>query len=484
MRRRACLAALAVALALPALAPAGAHGARPLQTGIVDGEGVFGSQPALAFARMRAAGATTVRLYVPWPEIAPAGAVKPPGFDPANPADPHYRWATLDRQIRLAVANRLQPIISPVKAPSWAERGPRGDLPGGTIRPDPAEFAAFGRALALRFSGRFGGLPRVRFYVPWNEGNVVLHLSPQFEADGRYVAPELYRALVEGFGAAVRSVHADNLVIAGALSSFTNPLSSAPLAFMRALFCLSPQNTPLPGCRPLEIDIWSHHPYTSGGPDHRAARANDVSLPDLPKMQRVLGAARRAGTLVSPRGLQLWVTEFSWDTRPPDPGAVPMRLHSRWVAEALYRLWRLGVSNVIWFSLRDQALNGLQHHQVYQSGLWFRCAGGFRCDRPKPSMTAFRFPFVAYRAGGRALVWGRTPWGRPGRVIVEQRVGGRWVRLAVLRTDRNGIFTARPAIRGRGDLRARLVGGRDRSLAFSLTRPPDFPVRPFGTPLR
>jgi hypothetical protein len=138
------------------------------------------------------------------------------------------------------------------------------------------------------------------------------------------------------------------------------------------------------------------------------------------------------------------------------------------------------VSALVWFQLRDEPLWGREHHQAYESGLYFRCTRALSCDRPKPSLTAFRFPFVAYRTGARVLVWGRTPAGRRGTVVVEQRVGRTWRRLAALATDRYGIFTAslRPA--GAGDERARR--GSDSALGFSLRRPPDYPVRPFGTP--
>jgi len=199
-------------------------------------------------------------------------------------------------------------------------------------------------------------------------------------------------------------------------------------------------------------------------------------------MGRLLSAAVRARHAISHGAMQFWVTEFSWDTTPPDPAAVPIRLHARWVAEALYRMWSSGVSLATWFQLRDNAVNGRAHNQVYESGLYFRCAAGLQCDRPKLSLTAFRFPFVAYRSGRSVLVWGRTPGGVRGRVIVEQRVGRSWRRKAVLSTDRYGIFQRRVAPSGGGDVRARLANGSATALAFSLTRPRDLPVCPFGRP--
>jgi hypothetical protein len=71
-------------------------------------------------------------------------------------------------------------------------------------------------------------------------------------------------------------------------------------------------------------------------------------------MRAVLKAAYKRGMIES-RGLpRFWVTEFSWDSAPPDPDGLPLRLHARWTAEALYRIWRSGVSLVTWLQLRDQ----------------------------------------------------------------------------------------------------------------------------------
>ena len=139
-----------------------------------------------------------------------------------------------------------------------------------------------------------------------------------------------------------------------------------------------------------------------------------------------------------------------------DPRAVPVRLEARWISEAFYRMWTSGISLVTWFQLRDDPLDPRGHQATYESGLYFRCARSVTCDRPKPTLTAFRFPFVAFRTGGRVLVWGRTPGGKSGSVAVEQRSGSRWRRLASLRADRYGIFQRKLRPRGSGDLRARL----------------------------
>ena len=110
-------------------------------------------------------------------------------------------------------------------------------------------------------------------------------------------------------------------------------------------------------------------------------------------MHALLLAAKRQGTVVSNGQPAFWVTEFSWDTKPPDPKGVPQRLHARWVSEALFRMWSAGVSAVIWFRLQDDPLRV----SPYQSG-FFTTNG-----QAKYSLEAFRFPFVAFEREGRRL---------------------------------------------------------------------------------
>jgi hypothetical protein len=481
------LVAAAVLAALPV--PASEAASHPLRTAVVDG-GPF-NQPArmpAAFDGVRAAGATAVRLYVTWRRIAPGGRPA----DPANPADPAYDWSLLDQQVVVAKARRLEPILSIEGAPEWAE-GP-GEGLAGTVRPSPSEFGLFARAAARRYSGSFGGLPRVRYWQAWNEPNYFRHLGPQYNTplaervgrSSRLLSAGIYRPLVNSFADAVHGVNAGNLVIGGGLAPFGNENPNTHVArtlpFMRALLCMTRRNRPKPGCNErIRLDVWSHHPYTAGGPTHHALSPEDVSLGDLPKMRRLLRAAVRAKHIVSRRRVDFWATEFSWDTNPPDPGALPMRLHRRWVAEALYRMWRNDISLVAWFQIRDAAGSTPGEH-LFQSGLYFACPDGSLCGA-KPSMTAFRFPFVAFTSGDRVLVWGRTPFGRRGRVVIERR-GARWRRVVTLRSDRFGIFTRRLSTSRRGLMRARLLPASGQagelSAPFSLKRVPDRPVNPFG----
>jgi hypothetical protein len=440
----------------------------PLRTGIVD-PGAFSSDGSAetAFRRTKATGASIVKILVNWAQAAPTQPAN--GTDPNDPAYSQVFWDNLDNQLWRAQTQNLEAILYVSNAPRWAEGSGPGDP--GTVRPDPVEFGRFAQALAVRYSGSFvpvtdpysehyaEPLPRVRYWQAWNEPNRDYFFMPQYDANRRLVSPAHYRAMVNRFADAVRAVDPSNVVIAGGLAPLGKPGKPAPLAFMRSFLS-----------SPAKFDVWAHHPYTSGGPTHHALKRDDVSLGDLPEMRRVLRSAVRSGRVVSSTSsVGFWVTEFSWDSNPPDRRALPSVLHARWTSEALYRMWLNGVSLVTWFRVEDDPISA----SPYQSG--FYTVSGVR----KRSFTAFRFPFVAFTKRRGTFIWGRTPAGVPGRLVIEIKAGRRWRQLARVNSDRWGIFRRTYRTRPRrGYLRARL--GSEKSLPFSLTPVADRYVNPFG----
>jgi hypothetical protein len=463
----ASLLALLIAAASPAGTPR-------FETALMPATGFTPSE--LTRHQTAVTGATKVRLIEFWRQIAPAR--EPASWDPRDPADPAYRWAGVDAQVQRAVKAGLDPILSIVMAPEWATAPGGGNYTAGTYEPSPSDFGRFALAAARRYSGAFEDLPRVRYWQAWNEPNLNLHLNPQL-ANGNPVSPGWYRGMVNAFADAVHSIHRDNIVVAGGLAPFfdnspevtrQNP-DWGPLTFMRTLLCISKDLKPTCNDR-VRFDVWSTHPYTSGGPTHQAVKPDDVSLGDLPEMRAILDAAIGARHIVSAHRPQFWVTEFSWDSKPPDPAGVPTKLLKRWVPQALYEMWRNGVSLVTWFSLHDESPTV----SPYQSALFY--AGG----RAKPYLRGFRFPLVAFPRARGVYVWGRTPAGVRDRVIVERLApGGAWRRLGTVATTRFGVFERTFRAQKTGWIRARIAGG-DASLPFSLTPVPDQFFNPFGLP--
>ncbi|HZT84236.1 MAG TPA: cellulase family glycosylhydrolase [Gaiellaceae bacterium] len=448
------------------------RGTLPLRTGLLDP--LFtSSERQTAFAMAQAAGATYIRLSVPWRAIAPA--VPSSNFVATDPTSPGYQWTGFDSVIGQAEAAGLTPILDIVGTPDWAyARQPQG-VNGGT--PQLAALGQFATALATHYDGAAPGVPAGHVFQVWNEPNVSLNLNP--------VNPATYRGMVNAVADAVHAVDPGNVVVAGGLDPFGHPksrkqkwYSTTPLSFMRALLCLSKGKHPHRTCSAkIHFDVWSHHPYTFGGAFGRARNPDDVSLGNLPAMRALLQAGVRLHRVVSAGPVQFWVTEFGWDTRPPRSHAAPVPLAARWTAESLYQMWHSGVSLVTWFLLQDY-----RSPSPYQSGLYFH-SSTLDQARPKPVRTAFRFPFVAYLQKKTVTVWGRDATSDKQLVTIQLRhgTGGGWRTVALVRSNANGIFEAGLKLKARKTdwLRASAQGSGT-SLAFSLTRPHDPHIGPWG----
>lgn len=471
-----------IALACALLFVFGATGAQaqPLATGVAGVEGV----DSAVFRHTAETGASFVHVGVGWSAVAPQD--EPGDWHPEDPADPHYDWSSIDLRVLGIVEAGLTPLLQIDGAPAWAQRcRAPSPLEGRLCDPDPVALAAFSTAAARRYSGLFQGLPRVRFWQGLNEPNLSLFFNPQFK-NGRPVSPGLYRTLINSFYAAVKGVKRSNVVLAAGLGPIARPGSTVgPMRFARMLLCMAGRRNPRPvagNCGGgVYFDVFDIHPYTTGGPTHQGG-ADDVQLGDLEKLQELLAAADRAGRINGMfRRTPLWITEFSWDSKPPDPGGLLMSIQARWIAHALYAAWDAGISKFFWYGLRDQARSSLPFNESLQSGLYFRGPTPDR-DRPKKAMYAFRFPFVAFPDENGFGFWGRTPTSAAGSVAIQVQERGRWRTASVAHANAAGIFEGRVDTTygesGRGFVRARFGG--ETAVPFSLREVADFYQPPFG----
>ena len=456
--------------------------ARPLATGVTnleDGE-------PLAFQQVRDTGARFIRIGLSWENIAPKA--QPTNWQPGNPADPNYSWGHIDELVSRAVEAGLTPMLQLGSVPPWAQRCETPSvLPWATCDPDPTVLATFASAAAQHFNGGTPGAPRVRYWQGLNEPNLSIFFFPQFNTAGKPLSPSLYRTLLNSFYAAIKSVHRSNLVVSAGLGPIAvPPWTMGPMRFARLMLCMTGAKHPHPTAGRcgggVHFDIFAIHPYTTGGPTHKG-KVNDVELGDLPKLHRLLRAADRAGRIKGAfRHTPLWVTEFSWDSKPPDPGGLLMKIETRWVAEALFHSWKAGVSNFFWYSLQDGARDPDQPFSAtLEAGLYFRGAT-IAENRPKDALYAFRFPFVAYPTKRGLSYWGRTPTSGSGKVAVQIWRNGHWRTVSNPHADKDGIFSgiARTGY-GRGKHgAARAVYARQSAPPFSMKPVPDFRQSPFG----
>jgi hypothetical protein len=444
----------------------------PLRTGLLD-PSFAGDDRKTAFAMAHDSGATYVRLSVDWRALAPA--TQPTGAAASDPTSPGYDWTGLDSVLEQADAAGLTPILDISTVPDWAYATRPKAPNGGT--PRASELGDFATALATHYDGSTPGVPAEHVFQVWNEPNLSLDLNP--------VNASAYRGLVNAVADAVHSVDPSNLVVAGGLDPFGHKkkkgqkwYSTAPLAYMRALLCLSKGAHPHPTCsKPIHFDVWSHHPYTFGGPFGHAKNPDDVELGDLPKMRALLTTAGSFHHIVSTKPPQFWVTEFGWDTNPPRKHAASLNLASRWTAESLHEMWLSGVSLVTWFLLEDYP-----GKSPYQSGLYYHTTS-LDHARAKPVLTAYRFPFVAYLGKKSVTVWGRDATSTKQLVTVQRSLhrGGPWRTVATVRANASGIFKASLRLKAtKKDWLRAAAPDSGNSLAFSLTVPHAPHIGPWG----
>jgi hypothetical protein len=476
------LAALGLIAAFAALAPRDAE-ARPFETGIA-GIGVY--EP-IAFERTKAAGAGYVRLVVDWAAIAPKA--RPAAWDPTNPADPHYDWEYMDTGVRMASAHGLNPVMIVDGAPLWAQRcaTPPNLQSSPMCDPNPGDLATFATAAARRYSGTFQNLPRAQYWQGLNEPNLTLFFFPQMDTKGRVLSAALYRDLINAFYAAVKAVDPSNLVLAAGLGpTELKGYNIGPMRFTRELLCMKGRQNPKPvkgACKGgVHFDIFDIHPYSTAGPKHEG-RPNDVQMGDLPKLMRLIRAADKAKRIKGAfKKTPVWITEFGWDSNPPDPGGLPMKILTQWSAEAMHGAWLAGVTKFFWYTLRDEPFrDGVPASMTVQSGLYLR-GPTMAEDQPKEVLATFRFPFTAYAHEDGLAVWGRTPTSSGGMVKIEVFRGGKWRKLKAVKANGRGVFNAEIASKyGKGRRgAARAVFAGQHSVPFPMRPVPGFRQAPFG----
>ena len=166
------------------LSPAVASSAPRMYVGFHD-DVAFRWNPnrAEVLGQARSANATIVRTLVDWSKTAPTRPT-----NAANPFDPAYRFSDIDELVRNAQQRGLEVIITIWGTPKWANGG---KTPNNVPR-NVNDLKNFSRAVAARYSGRYAQYPWVGRYSVWNESNLQLFLSPQFDAKGRSVGPRLY----------------------------------------------------------------------------------------------------------------------------------------------------------------------------------------------------------------------------------------------------------------------------------------------------
>ncbi|HWH44564.1 MAG TPA: hypothetical protein VNT32_07520 [Thermoleophilaceae bacterium] len=278
--------------------------------------------------------------------------------------------------------------------------GEEEDQNEGGQAPPPAEPAA-------------APLPRVSWWTVWNEPNHPGFIQPQWERTSsgfRARSPHIYRRLVEASLPVIKGIQPDSLVLVGGTSSTgaKNPsdITSGvpPVKFVRELACVDADFKPLdaPECadyRPLQGDGFSHHPYSLlHKPNYGDPRnADNAPIGDLDRLTKTLDKLVEMRR-IDPKIRDVYLTEFGYETNPPDP-VKPFNPEqsARYINWAEYLAWKNpNVRSWPQFLIQDlgvvsaeDAARGKRDWGDWQSGLYF--ADG----TPKPSATSFKLALYA-----------------------------------------------------------------------------------------
>jgi hypothetical protein len=176
------------------------------------------------------------------------------------------------------------------------------------------------------------------------------------------------------------------------------------------------------------LDAYAHHPYPvfpGDTPFYGGCACKTLTMATLERLLRLVDRA-------FPRA-RVWLTEYAYQTNPPDPFGVSLRAQARYVGDAALRVHAAGkVDMLVHYLYRDEPDLGR-----WQSGL--ETVNG----KAKPALAATMLPLAQKaRRGTRTTVWGQV---RPGegrqRYALQRRTGGSWVAIGgTRRTSARGYL--------------------------------------------
>jgi hypothetical protein len=504
--RAAALALLTAA----ALAPAAASASTTMESTFQDDNLLVYGTPATMARTMdtlHALGADRLRISVFWNLVAPSPTSRRrPAFNASDPAAyPAGVWDRYDRIVRAARSLGLSvnfDITSP--APFWATgRAPEAKIQKD-FEPSPSEFGQFVRAVGTRYSGSYvppgstTALPRVDYWAFWNEPNQAGWLTPQWIPDphrkGAFVehSPRIYRALVDGaYAGLLATGHGSDTILIGetapkGLDAQGTTRSMKAMRFIRRLYCLDDGfnqlrgasaailgcPTTAAGSRTFATDHpglfsatgFAHHPYElTFAPDRPPSDRDFATIANLPALTQALARILRVYHVARP-GLPLYLTEFGYQTNPPDPLGVTLAQQAAYLDESEFIAYNNPTVRTLsqFLLVDDRPLAGVSdpiaaYGGTFQSGL------EFQDGRRKPSYSSYRMPiFISIpraRSGHAIRLWGMTRAGpRDGQLAVTvqfEKAGSRsWKPIAQLQAEPlHGFIDARVRVTASGRVR-------------------------------
>jgi len=361
----AAIILLAAGLSVPA-----AQAKQHMLVGLQDDAMVLFGNPTFTFRTLKQLRVQIVRINLNWDKVA-----KRRPAHPQDPADPAYDWTVYDRAIRYAGQNGMQVLLTILFVPSWANGGKPHNVPPTNY----TDLRNFSYAAATRYSGHYIPntdsfdevyLPAVKYWLAWNEPSNPNWL--QQVSGGRFVSPRSYARICTAIWQGVHFTNFEGEKVAcgatgprGNNQARSSRPSMSPIAFMRA--------TKRAGLR--NLDAFAHHPYY-GKPSETPATKPGGTAIELGNLNTLIAEVNKLWGKK-----RIWITEYGWQTRPPDRlFGVSFARQAAYVRQS-YAMARANprVDMMVWFILRDDTNLGIG----WQSG--FLTAAGKR----KPAFNVF-----------------------------------------------------------------------------------------------
>jgi len=454
---RPTIRSIVLALVLGALLAPAAH-ASPQQMSIMMDDDLLvyrnDATAARALTQMKSLGVDTIRVTVLWSVVAnnarptKAEIAKLKGkprerarkqaqrFKATNPATyPAQNWDRYDNLVKAAQDRGIRVYFNVTgPGPLWASTTPPKALRrlAATYKPKVGAFKQYVTAVGKRYSGTYqdengsrGTLPRVNMWSLWNEPNQGGWLTPQWETRGSQKIPtspqifrELYQAGYQGLLGTGHRVDND-IILLGETAPLGNDAKTEkspmrPKEFLREVFCISPDGTPYTGnaaklrkCGdfaakgPLQANGYAHHPYTKNqSPLVRDVSPDSLTMANIDELGTTLDdmAAKTSNVKA---GLPLFMTEFGFETNPPDPfSGVAPALQAKYNVIGEFQSWsNPRIASQAQFLLADvppdrtHKKGSKAYWFTYQSGLFY--TAGKLIGVAKPAAYSYAIPFIA-----------------------------------------------------------------------------------------
>jgi hypothetical protein len=283
--------------------------------------------------------ASIIHVLADWSQIAPQ--------KPANPldgSDPVYELSDIDQVVRTAPKYGLQVLITITGAPKWANGGQTPNHPPTHL----SDLTDFAHMLAARYNGHRPGFGVVTRWSVWNEPNLQLFLTPQFNASGKIVSPQEYVKLWMAAYAGIKAGNPSALVAAGETSNrgHNHPTglgsdSVAPATFANLVAKAAPQ---------LPMAAWAEHPYPQFP---RPSATQTATYPEV----RLTNIDKFGASLQQwfHKRVPIWITEWAEQTSPElHPFGVSYAQQAQDVKTALQLAQASPyVEMFVWFIFRD-----------------------------------------------------------------------------------------------------------------------------------